>query len=164
MTCRLVGTKPNGILLSGPLGTNFNKIWIKIHDFHSRKYIWKCRPENGSHFVWASMSSKLANSAPSFYLNELLMITSYGTTTGVIRPPAVNNEELPHHLLLVWPPLVNVPRLWPNEVHWWRGWLLRAAWRRLWAWQLWRASDARPSCHPVWPESGLLIPPSSSPW
>ena len=41
-----------GILLIGPLGTNFSEILIEIHiHFHSRKCIWKCRLENVSHFV-----------------------------------------------------------------------------------------------------------------
>ena len=38
-----------GILLIGTLATNFNFI------FHSRKFIWKCRLENGGRFVSASM-------------------------------------------------------------------------------------------------------------
>ena len=44
-----------GILLIGPLGTNVNETSIEIHTFHSRKCIWKCRLENGDHFVSASM-------------------------------------------------------------------------------------------------------------
>ena len=45
-----------GILLIGPLGTNFTEILIEIFKhFHSRKYIWKCRLENGGHLVSASM-------------------------------------------------------------------------------------------------------------
>ena len=44
-----------GILLIGPLGTNFNEMLTEIHTFHSRKSIWKCCLENGVHFVSASM-------------------------------------------------------------------------------------------------------------
>ena len=44
-----------GILLIGPLGTNFNEILIKLILFHSRKCIWKCRLRNGVYFVSASM-------------------------------------------------------------------------------------------------------------
>ena len=45
-----------GILLIGPLGTNFSEIAIDIHiHFHSRKCIWKYRLENGGHFVSTSM-------------------------------------------------------------------------------------------------------------
>ena len=34
-----------GILLIGPLGTNFSEILIQIHNFHWRKCIWKgCLP------------------------------------------------------------------------------------------------------------------------
>ena len=43
-----------GILLIGPLGTNFSEILIEIL-FHSRKCVWKCRLRNGGHFVSASM-------------------------------------------------------------------------------------------------------------
>ena len=32
-----------GILLIGPLGTNFDEILIEIRTFHSRKSMWKCR-------------------------------------------------------------------------------------------------------------------------
>ena len=32
-----------GILLIGPLGTNFGEIWIDIRAFHLKKCIWKCR-------------------------------------------------------------------------------------------------------------------------
>ena len=44
-----------GILLIGPLGTNFNEIIIEFIHFHSRKCTWKCCLENGVHFVSASM-------------------------------------------------------------------------------------------------------------
>ena len=44
-----------GILLIGPLGTNFSEILIKINTFSFKKCIWKCRQENGGHFVSASM-------------------------------------------------------------------------------------------------------------
>ena len=45
-----------GILLIGPLGTNFSEILIKkFLYFHSRKHISNCRQEIGGHFVSASM-------------------------------------------------------------------------------------------------------------
>ena len=44
-----------GILLIGPLGTNFNEILIKIHTFSFKKMKLKCSLENGGHFVAASM-------------------------------------------------------------------------------------------------------------
>ena len=44
-----------GILLIGPLATNCNEIFIEIHIFSLRNSIWKCRLENGIHFVSASM-------------------------------------------------------------------------------------------------------------
>ena len=43
-----------GILLIGPLGTNFSEIPIELIHFHSWKYIWKCCLQNGIHFVSAS--------------------------------------------------------------------------------------------------------------
>ena len=44
-----------GILLTGPLGTNFSEILIAIHNFHSRKCISTYHPWNDSHFVSVSM-------------------------------------------------------------------------------------------------------------
>ena len=44
-----------GVLLIGPLGTNFSEILTEIHKFSLKKCIWKCRLENGGHFVSASM-------------------------------------------------------------------------------------------------------------
>ena len=44
-----------GILLVGLLGTNFSEFQSEFKHFHSRKSIWKCRLENGGHFVSASM-------------------------------------------------------------------------------------------------------------
>ena len=44
-----------GILLVGPLRTNFSEILIEIHAFSLKKSILKCRGENGGHFVSASM-------------------------------------------------------------------------------------------------------------
>ena len=41
-----------GILLIGPLGTDFSEIVLKIY---SRKCVWKCRLENDSNFVSALM-------------------------------------------------------------------------------------------------------------
>ena len=44
-----------GILLIGPLGTNFSDILIEIHTFSSRNCIWDCHLWNGGHFVSAPM-------------------------------------------------------------------------------------------------------------
>ena len=45
-----------GILLIGPLRTNFSEISIsKFVHIHSRKCMWKCRLESGGHFLSASM-------------------------------------------------------------------------------------------------------------
>ena len=43
------------ILLIGHLGTKFSKILIEFYTFSFKKWIWKCRLENGSHFVSPSM-------------------------------------------------------------------------------------------------------------
>ena len=62
MACRLLGVKP----LSEPMLTprnklqwnfnqNTNEISINIGTFYSIKCIWKCRLENGGHFVATSM-------------------------------------------------------------------------------------------------------------
>ena len=40
-----------GILLIGSLETNFNEILIEIHIFLFKKIYFKCRLENGGHFV-----------------------------------------------------------------------------------------------------------------
>ena len=45
-----------GILLIGPLGTNFSEVLIKFTHFHWRKNVWKCRLRNVGHCVSASMS------------------------------------------------------------------------------------------------------------
>ena len=44
-----------GILLIGPLGTNFSEISIGIQTFSFNKCTWTCRLRNGVHFVSASM-------------------------------------------------------------------------------------------------------------
>ena len=44
-----------GLLLIGPLGTNFNEILIGIHIIPFKKIHLKCRLENGGHLVSASM-------------------------------------------------------------------------------------------------------------
>ena len=52
--CQAIIWTNAGILLIGPLGTNFSEILIEFKYFHSGKYIWKCL-ENGGYFVSASM-------------------------------------------------------------------------------------------------------------
>ena len=44
-----------GILLVGPLGTNFSEFLIGIQQFSSRKCTWKCHLRNGGHFASASV-------------------------------------------------------------------------------------------------------------
>ena len=43
------------ILLIGPIGINFSEILVEIYTFSFKKCIWKCRMENGGHFVSASL-------------------------------------------------------------------------------------------------------------
>ena len=45
-----------GILLIGPLGTNFSEIWIKIRNFSFKKMYLKCRLWNGGHFLQGEMN------------------------------------------------------------------------------------------------------------
>ena len=47
-----------GILLMGPLGTNFSGILIGIQTFSFKKFICKCRLRNGVYLVSASMISR----------------------------------------------------------------------------------------------------------
>ena len=61
IACHMAGAKAiiwtnAGILLIGPMGTNFSEILIEIYTFSLKKCIWKCRLVNGGHFVLASMS------------------------------------------------------------------------------------------------------------
>ena len=44
-----------GILLIGPLGTNFSEMLIEIYNFHSGKCMWICRLRKSGNFVSASM-------------------------------------------------------------------------------------------------------------
>ena len=53
--CRTIIWTNAGILLIWPLGTNFSEILIKILTFSFKKMHWKCRRQNGCHFVLASM-------------------------------------------------------------------------------------------------------------
>ena len=53
----------DGILLIGPSGTNFSKIYT----FHSRKCVWKGRLRNAGHFV----------SAPNLLIGSLSTVASW---------------------------------------------------------------------------------------
>ena len=65
-----------GILLIRPRGTNFNnEISIAIHALSLKKSIWKCRLENGGHFVLATMC-----------YTELLPRVWVRTTQGHLNP------------------------------------------------------------------------------
>ena len=60
MACRLFGTKPLpepmvAYYQLGPWELISVKFGYEFHHFHSRKCIWKCRLQNGSHYVLASM-------------------------------------------------------------------------------------------------------------
>ena len=54
--CQAIIWTSVGILLMGPLRTNFSEIRIKIQNFHSWKCIWQYRRQNGAHFVQGEMS------------------------------------------------------------------------------------------------------------
>ena len=51
-----------GMLLIGPLGTNFNEILIGIQAFSFERMHWKCRLRNGVHFLSASATGERASS------------------------------------------------------------------------------------------------------
>ena len=53
--CEAIIWTNDGILLIGPLGTNFSQIWIKIYIFSFKKMHLKMSPGNGSYFVSTSM-------------------------------------------------------------------------------------------------------------
>ena len=55
--CQAIIWTNAGILSIGILVTNFCEILSGIHEFSSRKCIWKCHLLNGSNFVSASMYS-----------------------------------------------------------------------------------------------------------
>ena len=48
-----------GILLNGPLGTNFSEILIEIHTFSLKKWVWKYHLRNGGHFISATVWKKM---------------------------------------------------------------------------------------------------------
>ena len=45
-----------GILLNGPLGTNFSEVLIELYTVSFKRVHLKCPMENGGHFVSGSMS------------------------------------------------------------------------------------------------------------
>ena len=49
----------DGILLIGPLGTNFSEILIEILTTSLKKCVWKCRLRNGSHLSRPQCVDKL---------------------------------------------------------------------------------------------------------
>ena len=96
-----------GILSIGPLGTNFNEISIDIHTFHSRKCIWKCRQENGGHFVPAqcvNSTMPLAGMSPSRWVLWSLMISNTYLRSGTIMDMGSANERKRY---IVTPPLID---------------------------------------------------------
>ena len=72
-----------GVLLIGPLGTNFYEIWTEIHNLHSRKSIWKSHLENGGHLVSASMFEEMIkcsipkHTSPTFAIHDELLRIIY---------------------------------------------------------------------------------------
>ena len=49
------GWTSDGLLSIEPLWTNLSEFLIKIHLIFIHVNVWKYRPENGNHFVLASM-------------------------------------------------------------------------------------------------------------
>ena len=56
-----------GLLLIGPLGTNFNEILVEILTFPLKKCAWKCRLRNGVHLSRPQWVNALINVA---YMNH----------------------------------------------------------------------------------------------
>ena len=44
--CQAITWNIAGLVSIGPLGTNFNEMWIEIQNFHSWKCLWKCHLPN----------------------------------------------------------------------------------------------------------------------
>ena len=82
MAYRLFGAKlvsmwtNAGLLLTGPLETNFSEIWIKIQPFHSRKSNWKCHLQNDGHFVSSSVCQQGLPYIPRVHLSEGSLVWS----------------------------------------------------------------------------------------
>ena len=55
------------ILLIGPLRTNFSEILIENYTFSFWKCIWKCRLENGDHFVSAKCVNSLTYATDHYF-------------------------------------------------------------------------------------------------
>ena len=68
-----------GILLTGPLGTNFTEILIEIITFSLKIFFWKCLV-NGSHFVSASMCY-IRQVAPGLTWGRILMTCAQRETS-----------------------------------------------------------------------------------
>ena len=56
LQCQAIIWTNVGILLMGPIGTNFSEIRIKIQNFYSWKCISQCCLQNGGHFIQGEMS------------------------------------------------------------------------------------------------------------
>ena len=91
-----------GILLIGPLGTNFSEILIGFKYFHSGKCTWKYRLRNGVHFVSASMSWGSINNIPA--LVQIMAWRRPGDKP-LFEPMVVN---LPTHICVTQPQWVNI--------------------------------------------------------
>ena len=63
-----------GILLIGPLGTNFNETSIEIHTFSFKKPIWKCRLENCVLLSRPPCVNKIAFSSEEYNSSDVLNV------------------------------------------------------------------------------------------
>ena len=69
--CQAIIWTNAGILLIGPLGTNFSEILIEILTFSFEKCIWNCRLRNEGHFVLALDFNKMADILLKTFSNAL---------------------------------------------------------------------------------------------
>ena len=120
------------------------KFQSKLIHFHSRKSIWKCHPENGGHFVSASMCWELLwdvflplyEKIPSIFTNVeyLLLKTSISNThnncslslthCGLVTPFGVRDLVTIGSVLemstVLWRPQ-SFNSLWPSDAIWRQG-------------------------------------------
>ena len=123
MACRLVGAKP----LSEPMLKNCQldpkeqnsvKIQSKFIHFHSRKCIWICRLENGSHFVSAanyfySTGTRTIIWSPQLAVNILRQRQNYSHFAEGIFKWICLNENVWIALQVA---LKFVPKVWTNNM------------------------------------------------
>ena len=107
-----------GILLIGPLGTNFseNLIGIQTFSFNSRKCPWKCRLRNGVHFVSASMC----------WYNNCVFKYTVSLYRNMIGSPIVKIRWYYNcFICIIWTPIPRRQHIYIQTVPWSWGWIIK---------------------------------------